>query len=107
MREAEQALRNGNFDAANDAMERAIENLRDGAKRLAGEEMRQARGRQGEALDPLGRPVGEADGGGVKVPEETDAARSRAVIEELRRRLAEPGRSEEEIDYLERLLERF
>ncbi|VAW07083.1 hypothetical protein MNBD_ALPHA05-194, partial [hydrothermal vent metagenome] len=24
-----------------------------------------------------------------------------------RRRLAEPGRSEEEIDYLERLLERF
>ncbi len=107
MREAEQALRNGNFDAANDAMERAIENLRDGAKRLAGEEMRQARGRQGEALDPLGRPVGEADGDGVKVPEETDAARSRAVIEELRRRLAEPGRSEEEIDYLERLLERF
>ncbi|VAV90244.1 Methyl-accepting chemotaxis protein [hydrothermal vent metagenome] len=107
MREAEQALRNGNFNAANDAMERAIENLRDGAKRLAGEEMRQARDRQGEALDPLGRPVGEADGDGVKVPEETDAARSRAVIEELRRRLAEPGRSEEEIDYLERLLERF
>jgi uncharacterized protein (TIGR02302 family) len=106
MREAEQALRSGNFDAANDAMERAIENLRDGAKRLAGEEMRQARGR-GEALDPLGRPVGEADGDDVKVPEETDAARSRAVIEELRRRLAEPGRSEEEIDYLERLLERF
>ncbi len=105
MREAEQALGNGDFSAANDAMERAIENLRDGAKRLAGEEMRQAR--QGEALDPLGRPVGETDGDGIEVPEETDAARSRAVIEELRRRLAEPGRSEEEIDYLERLLERF
>ncbi len=108
MREAEQGLENGNFDAANDAMERAIENLRDGAKRLAGEEMRQARqGRQSDTLDPLGRPTGEADGDGVKIPEETDAARSRAVIEELRRRLAEPGRSEEEIDYLERLLERF
>ncbi len=111
MREAEQALRNGDFDAANDAMERAISKLRDGAERLAREDMadgQQGReGKNGNPVDPLGRPAGNASGDGVEVPEETDAGKTRAVIEELRRRLGEPGRSEEEIDYLERLLERF
>lgn len=111
MREAEQALSNGDFDAAAGAMERAIENLRDGAEELAREQMRQAgegqEGENGGPLDPLGRPMGRAAGEGVEVPEETDAGRTRAVIEELRRRLGEPGRSDEEIDYLERLLERF
>ncbi len=111
MREAEQALASGDFDAASSAMERAIENLRDGAEELAREQMRQAgdgtEGENGGPLDPLGRPTGRANGEGVEVPEETDAGRTRAVIEELRRRLGEPGRSQEEIDYLERLLERF
>ncbi|CAK9039293.1 Methyl-accepting chemotaxis protein [Durusdinium trenchii] len=111
MRDAEQALQSGDFDAAEGAMERAIENLREGAEELAREQMRQAgEGRQNEngaPVDPLGRPIGRAGGEGVDVPEETDAGRTRAVIEELRRRLGEPGRSQEEIDYLERLLERF
>ena len=92
-------------------MERAIGNLRDGAEEIAREQMRQAgegtEGENGSPLDPLGRPTGRANGEGVEVPEETDAGRTRAVIEELRRRLGEPGRSQEEIDYLERLLERF
>ena len=92
-------------------MERAIDSLREGAEELAREQMRQA-GQQGEGeeggrVDPLGRPTGRAIGDDVDVPDETDAGRTRAVIEELRRRLGEPGRSEEEIEYLERLLERF
>ncbi len=111
MREAEQALENDDFDAATSAMERAIANLRDGAEELVREQMRQARqgenGEDGPGLDPLGRPAGQPDGAGVDVPEETEAGRTRAVIEELRRRLGEPDRSEEEIDYLERLLDRF
>lgn len=114
MRRAEDALRGDDFDAANSAMERAIENLRDGAESLAREQMRQAQGQQGQpgdqnsgGVDPLGRPSGYADGDGVEVPEETAAGRSRAVVEELRRRLGEQGRDEEEKDYLERLLERF
>jgi len=113
MRQAEQALQNDDFAAATSAMERAIENLRDGAEKLAREQMRQAQdGRNGDGqaageTDPLGRPFGRANGGGVEVPEETEAGRTRAVIEKLRRRLGEPGRSDEEIDYLERLLERF
>ncbi len=112
MRDAEAALREGDFDAAADAMERAIANMRDGAEGLAEEEMRQAgAGENGEprggGTDPLGRPAGDAYGAGVDVPEETDAARTRAIIEQLRERLGEPGRDDEEIDYLERLLERF
>lgn len=112
MREAEEALREGDFDAAADAMERAIAEMREGAEGLAREEMRQAgEGQDGErrsgGTDPLGRPVGDAYGQGVEVPEETDAAKTRAIIDKLRERLGEPGREEEEVDYLERLLERF
>ncbi len=111
MREAEQALRNEDFDAAASAMARAIENLRDGAESLVRERMRQAQqngqGQNGGRTDPLGRAAGRAQGGGVEVPGESEAGRSRAVIDELRRRLGEQGRDDEEIDYLERLLERF
>lgn len=112
MRAAEEALRQGNLDAASDAMERAIADMREGAEGLAAEEMRQAGdGQNGEerggGTDPLGRPVGDPYGGGVDVPEVTDAARTRAIIEQLRERLGEPGRDDEEIEYLERLLERF
>ncbi len=115
MREAEGALAGDDFAAAGDAMERAIANLRDGAEALAREQMRQAQGEQGggegqrdgRSADPLGRPAGDIAGEGVEVPGESEAGRTRAVIEELRRRLGEPGRDEDEVDYLERLLERF
>ncbi len=112
MRAAEEALREGDTEAAGDAMERAIAQMREGAEGLAREEMRQAgNGEDGEprggGTDPLGRPVGEANGRGVEVPEETDAAKTRAIIDKLRERLGEPGRDEDEIDYLERLLDRF
>ena len=116
MRRAEQALQSDNFDAANSAMERAIENLRNGAEALAeqaGEQARQARGNQpgqqrGPAYDPLGRPVGASPGSDtVEVPEGSDYQRARDVLKELRRRLSDGERTEDEIEYLERLLERF
>ena len=113
MREAQEALENDDFGAANGAMERAIAELREGAEGLAREQMRQAQdGQTGEGMgrgetDPLGRPVGRANGGNVEVPGESEAGRTRAVIDELRKRLGEQGRDEDEIEYLERLLERF
>ncbi len=113
MREAEGALEAEQFGMAGDAMERAIEGLREGAEALAREQMRQAQGeggqnQRGPGVDPLGRPAGDAlSGQGVEVPGEGEAGRTRAVIEELRKRLGEPGREEEEKSYLERLLERF
>jgi len=116
MRRAEQALQADNFDAANTAMERAIESLRSGAETLAeqaGEQARQARGngpgqQRGPAYDPLGRPIGANSGGdNVDVPDNSDYQRARDVLKELRKRLSDGERTEDEIEYLERLLERF
>lgn len=111
MRQSEEALNGEDFDAANDAMERAIANLREGAEKLsragrpAGAHPGARAGGQ-PMRDPLGRPLGQY-GEGVEVPEKSDAQRTRELIEELRRRLSDGERTEEEIDYLERLLERF
>lgn len=113
MRQSEEALKGEDFDAANDAMDRAIANLRDGAEKLSRAQRAAAkeRGGQGEGSqpmrDPLGRPIGDAYGQGVKVPEKSDAQKARELLEELRRRLSDGERSEDEIKYLERLLERF
>jgi hypothetical protein len=114
MRRSEEALRAEEFDSANEAMERAIVALREGAESLAraqGAEARARAGNEGQGgspmRDPLGRPIGDSYGQGVDVPEKSDAQRTRELIEELRRRLSEGDRTEDEIKYLERLLERF
>lgn len=114
MRRSEEALRAEEFDSANEAMERAIASLREGAESLAraeGAEARARAGREGEdgspMRDPLGRPVGQSYGAGVDVPEKSDAQRTRELLQELRRRLSEGDRTEDEIKYLERLLERY
>lgn len=65
------------------------------------------------ARDPLGRSEGTRDGGRNPfggedmVPGAIDAQRARQILEELRRRLSDPTRPALELDYLERLLERF
>lgn len=111
MRRAEGALTGEDFDGARDAMEEAIAELRDGAAAIAkGERAKaqSAQGRGGQPMrDPLGRPIGEAAGQDVDLPEKSDAQRARAFVEELRRRLSDGERTEDEIKYLERLLERF
>ena len=68
------------------------------------------RGRPGERSgdDPLGRGA-EGDKGREDGPlKETAGAaeRARRVMEELRRRLADPARPVDERDYLERLMKR-
>lgn len=113
MRRSEEALKAEEFDSANEAMERAIANLREGAQSLARAQGAEARQRAGQGAgagamrDPLGRPIGDAYGEGVDVPEKSDAQRTRELLEELRRRLSEGERTQDEINYLERLLERF
>jgi hypothetical protein len=74
---------------------------------------RQAAGRGGDRRDPLGRSLredgaGQSPGeGGVRVPDQMEQARSRAIQEELRRREAEKTRPQPELDYIERLLQQF
>ena len=115
MREAEEALRRGDVDDALEAQEDALAGLRAGAEELARELLErmqegQGEGGQGEEnRDPLGRPADGAfaDGSGVDVPDEMSRARARDILEELRRRAAEAGRPQEELDYIDRLLDRF
>ena len=131
MRDAEGQLGQGQEGQATDSQGRALDALRKGAQNLA----QQMQGQQGEGDgteqatgepdptgrgrpsaqqrgrdDPLGRPQRSRDwaDGRVKVPgaDESATQRARRILEELRRRLGDPTRPMEELDYLERLLKR-
>jgi uncharacterized protein (TIGR02302 family) len=123
MGDAEGQLGQGNSDGAVDAQGRALEALRRGAQSLA-QQMQQGQGqgqgpgqpgRTGQAranqdTDPLGRPLRGRDYGDdvtVKVPGEIDVQRARRILEELRKRFADPLRPQLELDYIERLLKDF
>ncbi|MBX9588890.1 MAG: TIGR02302 family protein [Hyphomonadaceae bacterium] len=116
MERAERALRNGDLGGATDQETRALEQLRQGARDLAQQMLRQMPSRYGlndnrGELDPMGRPPQRTDGPdpgtGVRVPDEIDIQRAREILEELRRRLGETTRPPIELEYLERLLKRF
>jgi hypothetical protein len=116
MERAERALREGDLDGAGQEEARALEQLRQGAREMAQQMMRQMPSRFGAndsagELDPMGRPPQRTDGPdpgvGVKVPDQIDIQRAREILEELRRRLGETTRPPMELEYLERLLRRF
>lgn len=118
MGDAEGSIQGGELGDATDSQGQALEQLRQGAQQLAEEMLQQMRQGQGQAnargsRDPLGRSEGTRDGGRNPfggqdmVPGAIDAQRAREILEELRRRLSDPTRRPEELDYLERLLERF
>jgi len=111
------SLGNGKPGAAVGEQGDALDALRQGAQGLTQQfAQRQGRGggiRGGDNFanqDPLGRPqrsTGADLGNSVKVPDEIDVQRAREILEAIRKRLADPGRSDIERSYLERLLERF
>jgi uncharacterized protein (TIGR02302 family) len=124
MGDADGRLGEGNADSAVDSQGQALEGLRKGAQSLA-EAMQQGdgdgqgdgpgtrAGRQqsgGNQSDPLGRPLHGREFGDdltVKIPGEIDVQRVRRILEELRRRLADPQRPQIELDYIERLLKDY
>ncbi|MGZ9104728.1 MAG: DUF4175 family protein, partial [Rhodoplanes sp.] len=107
-------------DGAVDSQGHALDALRRGAQGLAQQLQQQmgqgpgpyqpgrmGQGRAQQDTDPLGRPLRGRDYGDdttVKVPREIDVQRARRILEELRRRFADPLRPQLELDYLERLL---
>ncbi|MCE7999199.1 MAG: TIGR02302 family protein [Rhodobiaceae bacterium] len=118
MQRAEDRLSQGRPDSAAGAQGQAIDQLRSGAQALAdalfdsmgsgGEQSGVNAG--GDQTDPLGRPLtsnGTSNSDSVKLPDELDLQRARQILEELRKRAAELGRPEQELEYLERLLRRF
>ncbi|MGP8120228.1 MAG: TIGR02302 family protein [Xanthobacteraceae bacterium] len=123
MGDADGRLGDGNADAAVDSQGRALEALRRGAQKLAREAQQQMAGEgegrgnrvgrqdgSGADSDPLGRPLrshNPDDGFNVRIPGEIDVQRARRILEELRRRLADPQRPQLELDYIERLLKDY
>ncbi len=134
MREAEGQLGQGDMDGAGEAQERALQGLRNGAQQLAQQMQQEGQGdgegegmadgdpmqggrdrpssRQTQQRDPLGRDSNQRENsrgitsGDTRVPGESPQARARQILEELRRRLGDTLRPQEELDYLERLLRR-
>ena len=124
MDDAGSKLGEGNADGAVDSQGQALEAMRKGAQKLAegmqpgdgdgqGDGPGNRTGRQqngGNTNDPLGRPLHGREFGDdltVKIPGEIDVQRVRRILEELRRRLADPQRPQIELDYIERLLKDY
>jgi uncharacterized protein (TIGR02302 family) len=130
MQEAERALGEQGQEGRDEAVEaqgRALDSLQKGSQKLA-EQMKQQQGEgqaggEGEGedggsqqssegsgdTDPLGRPrSNSARNPGANAPFDPMGApaaqRAQRVLDELRRRLGNPNRPHEELDYLERLL---
>jgi uncharacterized protein (TIGR02302 family) len=108
-------------EAVEDQME-ALDRLTEGAQELAealrngqGDTANRGRGRRdGNAEDlqhdPFDRPAGAfgaIDGRDTHVPDRSVLDRARQVLEELRRRAAQPNRPRIELDYLDRLMDQF
>ncbi|MBV9635458.1 MAG: TIGR02302 family protein [Methylobacteriaceae bacterium] len=126
MGDAEQSLGKGDRGGAVDAQGRALDALRRGTQGLA--QQMQQNGQNGEAngeddtegqgnprgnrqyrRDPLDRPSQYSRDvlrGGILNGGPGAAQRAQQVLEELRKRLSDPARPQEELDYLERLLRR-
>jgi hypothetical protein len=128
MRDAEGALGDSNADGAVDAQGRALEALRRGAQNLAqqmqpggpgpgpGQPGRTGPARANNDTDPLGRPLRgrDTDDGNPNRCVLNDSPnclplrrRAEEILNELRRRYADPARPQIELEYIERLLKDF
>lgn len=118
---AEESLREGDLAEAIDRQSEAMEALREGLRDLGeamAQQQQQNQGQQGmaqgenpgEQRDPLGRSAGSngqigSDEGLLQG--EDVYRRARELLDEIRRRTGEGARPDVELDYLERLLDRF
>ena len=114
MREAENALKSGQLDAAAKAQADAIKALREAGQSLA-QASGKSRGKQeaGAQGKGQGNPLGQDQDGDnddfskADIDQRDNATRSRELMQELRRRAAQQEREQSEREYLERLLKRF
>ncbi len=137
MQDAAQALASADDPQARDAIARAIAALQQGGQDMARQGGQQSGaglqltleqggqgggqgqededgsgdGESGAKRDPFGRPVdgngAVADDPHLRVPDDMEQGRSRAIQEELRRRGADRARPKGELDYIDRLLKSF
>ncbi len=115
MQDAEEALGKPDLDSATQNQSLALDRMRKGAQSMAQQmmqngEMQAGQGPGNNGRDPLGRPdrSNRPDLGlSVQVPDQIDIQKAREVLDELRRRVADPSRPNIELDYLERLIREF
>jgi len=119
MDRAEEALRQGDLPGALDNQADAMDALREGMQQLADQMARDQEGQQGQAAgrggaperaDPLGREAGnqgQADTQQNLLQGQDVYRRAEDLLQELRKRSGDRERTEQERDYLNRLLERF
>lgn len=112
MGNSEQALNGQDLQGSGNEQQNALDALRQGADALAKSLMQQMgqQGQNGQNEDPLGRAQGSRGGSfgsNVKIPDQSDLERAREILQELRKRAAERGRPQEELDYIDRLLKEF
>lgn len=110
-RRAEEALRNGDFEGARQFQQDAMQALQSRSGELArlADEADPATTADRNQRDILGRlNSGEAGfGDNVRIPDEMERQRARDILNEIRRRAGMRALTQEEQDYLRRLLERF
>ena len=113
MGQSGQELGSNDLNGSSIDQKNALDALRgaalDLAQRLAKQGQDQA-GDEGSDDDPLGRQTGRASpsfGDSVKVPGPSEMKRAHDILMELRRRAAERGRPQSELDYIDRLLKQF
>ena len=121
MRDAVEALREGNLNMALPSQTEALEQMRRATDAISEQMARRFGGRAGFVAGSRGRRTGEADpfgrtpGGAfgttvdglTKVPDRMERMRARDIMRELRRRSGEHHRPPHELDYIERLLDRY
>ena len=114
MERAAEELKQGDLEGAQAWQDEAIRQLREAGQGLAQALREQRDEREGEGQEAgASNPLGEQQGGEndpdarQRLDGRDPAQRSREILEDLRRRAAEQERSQEERDYLERLMDRF
>jgi uncharacterized protein (TIGR02302 family) len=121
MRDARRALEEGDPSKAVDPQTQALDQLMQGMQAMAEKFMEQMGNNQapgsgplgmnpGQSRDPLGRNQGEYGTEaleGVQIPDEMELRRAREILDELRRRRGQRSRPTLELDYIDRLLQRF
>lgn len=110
MQEAGRDLGAGDAESAVGNQGTALDALRRGAREMMRSQGQGTAGVREGGTDPLGRPTGRRGpdfGNDTKVPGEIEVQRARRLLEELRRRYADPARPALELDYLRRLIAPF
>ena len=108
-RAAEKLFARHLYDAGR-AQKQALQDLQKGIASLANQAGSGVAGEASESQDPFGRPQGAQgaiSGENLQLPDKSTLKRARQILQELRKRAGEGGRSQEELDYIDRLLKEF